>query len=98
MTWILTIGKALCYCALTFHFFLYDFIKCHNMETKENIVSSAQSYYSKGGVLNGRNGSIGADRNNDHNDTANNDFNNNDTSTGDNNNGFANTSDSKFEW
>ena len=68
------------------------------METKENIVSSAQSYYSKGGVLNGRNGSIGADRNNDHNDTANNDFNNNDTSTGDNNNGFANTSDSKFEW
>ena len=42
------------------------------MEQKENIISSAQSYYSKGGALNGRNGSIGTDRNNDHNDTANN--------------------------
>ena len=39
--------------------FLYDVIKWHNMEKKENIISSAQTYYSKGGELNGRFGSIG---------------------------------------
>ena len=39
--------------------FLFDVIKWHKMEKKENIISSADQYYSKGGVLNGRNGSIG---------------------------------------
>ena len=40
--------------------FLYDVLKWHRMEKKENIISSADLYYSKGGVLNGRYGSIGS--------------------------------------
>lgn len=39
--------------------FLYDVLKWHRMEKKENIISSADLYYSKGGVLDGKYGSIG---------------------------------------
>ena len=39
--------------------FIFDVIKWHNMERKENIISSADQIYSKGGALNGRAGSIG---------------------------------------
>lgn len=74
--------------------FLYDVIKWHSMEKKENIISSAQSYYSKGGVLNGRYGSIGADRgrrdNDNDNDNGESGRGNNDNNNGtdDNNNVF----------
>ena len=45
--------------------FGYDVVKWHSMEKKENIIISADEIYSKGGVLNGRYGSIGADRGSD---------------------------------
>lgn len=42
--------------------FTIDVIKWHDKEKKENIIDSAMDIYSKGGELNGRNGSIGTGR------------------------------------
>ena len=39
--------------------FIFDVIKWHDKEVKENIIDSAMDIYSKGGELNGRTGSIG---------------------------------------
>lgn len=77
--------------------FVYDVIKWHSMERKENIISSADEIYSKGGVLNGRYGSIGSDRGNNgtgngtiHGTGTGNNDSDRGTGDGDNNNYFFN--------
>ena len=77
------------FCALCT--FIYDVIKWHNLEKKENIINSADLYYGKGGVIRGRG----------NNGTTDND--NNDGTTTDNNNDIHNDNgrsdgNIQFEW